>query len=265
VGFGWISLLTDYGLEDGFVAACHGVIAVLAPEVRVIDITHLVAPADVDRGAVVLAQTVGALPPAVHVAVVDPGVGGERRGIAVAAGASVLVGPDNGLLLPAAETLGGVSAAYELSNAALWRQPVAATFHGRDVFCPVAAQLATGLPLDEVGDRLDPGSLVTLPVVHAVVDGARLEAGVASVDRFGNVQLGAAPPDAWRPGQPMIVEIGEAQFDATYVATFAGVEPGAVAVFADSAGLAAVAVNLGRAADRLGVRTRSLVVVRPAD
>jgi len=261
----WISLLTDYGLEDGFVAACHGVIAVLAPDVRVIDITHLVPPADVDRGAAVLAQTVGALPPAVHVAVVDPGVGSSRRGIAVAAGESVLVGPDNGLLLAAAQTLGGVSAAYELTNAALWRQPVAATFHGRDVFCPVAARIATGLPLDEVGDRIDPGSLVALPALHAAVDGARLEACVVSIDRFGNVQLGAAPPDAWTVGQPMVVEADDAQLEATYVATFAEVEPGGLAVFVDSAGLVSVAVNLGRAVDRLGVRTRSVVIVRPAD
>src|SRR3984885_14983302 len=148
----YMSFLTDYGLEDGFVAACHGRGARIAPAASIIDITYLVPPGDVRRGAAVLAQTVAYLPPAVHVAVVDPGVGTVRRAIAVAAGGSVLGGPDNGLLSWAMAALGGASQAVQLTNGELWLHPVSATFHGRDIFMPVAAHLAAGTALTEVGD-----------------------------------------------------------------------------------------------------------------
>src|SRR5215471_3768622 len=161
--FRYLSLLTDYGLEDGFVAACHGVAARIAPHARIIDITHLVQPGDVRRGAAVLAQTVAYLPPAVHVAVVDPGVGTTRRAIAVAAGDSILVGPDNGLLSWAIAALGGAKAAVQLTNGDLWLHPVSATFHGRDIFMPVAAHLAAGLELKSAGEEISVADLVALP------------------------------------------------------------------------------------------------------
>src|ERR671939_426163 len=141
-GYGWISLTTDYGTFDGFVAACHGAIARIAPDVRVIDVTHHVPPADVSRGAAVLAQTVPSLPPSVHVAVVDPGVGTARRGVAIQAGDGVLVGPDNGLLPPAAQALGGIRRAVVLDRRDWMAATVSPTFHGRDVFAPVAARIA---------------------------------------------------------------------------------------------------------------------------
>ncbi|MEV1147882.1 SAM-dependent chlorinase/fluorinase, partial [Micromonospora sp. NPDC049799] len=147
----WISLTTDYGLADGFVAACHGMIARLAPTARVIDVTHLVPAADVRRGATVLAQTVPYLPAGVHVAVVDPGVGTERRGVVLDTPDGLLVGPDNGLLLDAAAALGGIRVAAELANAEWFAPRVSATFHGRDVFAPVAARLALGAPLTGAG------------------------------------------------------------------------------------------------------------------
>ena len=143
-GYGWISLTTDYGTFDGFAAACHGAIARIAPEVRVIDITHHVPPADVARGAAVLAQTAPHLPPSVHVAVVDPGVGTARRGIAIGTPDGILVGPDNGLLIWAAEALGGIDSVVELANKDWFLGDVSRTFHGRDVFAPAAARLAAG-------------------------------------------------------------------------------------------------------------------------
>src|SRR5277367_192680 len=158
-----MSFLTDYGLEDGFVAACHGAAARIAPAARIIDITHLVQPGDVRRGAAVLAQTVGYLPPAVHVAVVDPGVGTARRAVAVAAGDSILVGPDNGLLSWAISALGGATRAVQLTNGDLWLHPVSATFHGRDIFVPVGAHLAAGADLAQAGDEIDVNDLVALP------------------------------------------------------------------------------------------------------
>src|SRR5271169_3510135 len=118
--FDCLSLLTDYGLDDGFVAACHGVAARIAPGARIVDITHLVPPGDVRRGAAVLAQTVPYLPPGVHVAVVDPGVGSSRRGVAVEAGDSLFVGPDNGLLSWAVTAAGGAVRAFSLTNSKLW-------------------------------------------------------------------------------------------------------------------------------------------------
>src|SRR5919107_800498 len=155
-----ISLTTDYGLSDGFVAACHGVLARLAPHARVIDVTHLVPPGEVAQGANVLAQTVAHLPPAVHVAVVDPGVGTARRGGGIQGPDSLPVGPDKGLLPPAAEALGGVRRVLVLDNPD-WHAPsVSATFHGRDVFAPVAARLAGGADPTQAGTEVDPDTLV---------------------------------------------------------------------------------------------------------
>jgi S-adenosylmethionine hydrolase len=242
-GYGWISLTTDYGLSDGFVAACHGVIARVAPAVRVIDVTHLVDPGDVRGGAAVLAQTVPYLPPAVHVAVVDPGVGTARRGIAVGTPGGILVGPDNGLLLDAADALGGVDTVVELANRDWFAATVSPTFHGRDIFAPVAARLASGAPLDEAGPRVDPGDLVRLPEPVVRVGEGWLEAEVLTIDRFGNVQL-AAPADALA-GLGRELTVGGVP--AVRGGTFADAPPGKLVVYADSADRVAVAVNGGRA------------------
>jgi S-adenosylmethionine hydrolase len=265
MGFEWISFTTDYGLEDGFVAACHGVAARLAPTVRIIDVTHLVPPGDIRRGATVLSQTVTDLPRAVHVAVVDPGVGTARRPVGVlTATRSVLVGPDNGLLLPAADELGGITAAVTLSNAGWHAGHVTPTFHGRDLFMPVAARLARGADLAEAGPALDPASLVRLdpPEVRRVGD--RLVSAVLSVDRFGNVQL-AARPDAHitrpdDPAAPVLLVNGQ---PARRVGTFGDVPVGELAVLVDSAGHLAVVVNGGSAADRLGVTAGETVELTP--
>jgi hypothetical protein len=247
--FGWISLTTDYGTSDGFVAACHGVIARLAPAVRVIDVTHQVAPGDVARAAAVLAQTVPHLPPAVHVAVVDPGVGTARRGIAVRAAGGVLVGPDNGLLMWAADALGGVVAAVELTNESWFGQPVSRTFHGRDVFAPVAARLATAAAVSDAGPPLDPARLVRLPD-PVVTDGdGWIEAEVLTVDRFGNVQLAA--PGAALAGLGGALTVGGVA--AVRGGTFADAPAGGLVVFVDSSDRMAVAINGGRAAVVLAV------------
>src|SRR5580658_6836801 len=161
--------LTDSGLEDGFVAACHGVAARIAPHASIIDVTHLIPPGDVRRGAAVLAQTVPYLPPAVHVAVVDPGVGTARRGVAVAAGDSVFVGPDNGLLSWAVTASGGAARAFALTNRELWLANVAATFHGRDIFMPVAAHLAGDVELAATGAEIDVADLVVLPAPERLI------------------------------------------------------------------------------------------------
>src|SRR5438874_356115 len=193
-GYEWITLTTDYGLSDGFAGVLHGVIAAQAPWVRVVDITHQVPPGDVSRGAAVLAQAVPYFPPAVHVGVVDPGVGTNRRAVAIQTPRGILVGPDNGLLTGAADALGGVESAVRLTETAWFLPDVSMTFHGRDVFAPVAARLAAGVPLADAGPAIEPGSLVRLPEPIVVVGEDFLEAEVLTVDRFGNVQLAAPGP-----------------------------------------------------------------------
>jgi S-adenosyl-L-methionine hydrolase (adenosine-forming) len=255
--YNYLSFLTDYGLEDGFVAACHGVAARVAPAARVIDITHLVPPGDVRRGAAVLAQTLAYLPPAVHVAVVDPGVGTVRRAVAVAAGESILVGPDNGLLSWAIAALGGPSQAVQLTNGELWLHPVSATFHGRDIFMPVAAHLATGAALTGAGDEIPTADLVELPAPTSRVQDGEAEGEVMSVDRFGNVQLSIPAADAGLLGigigTPVAVRCGRRQLTVPYLDTFAAGAPGEIVAFTDSAGLISLAINAGDAAQQLGL------------
>jgi hypothetical protein len=243
-GYEWISLTTDYGIADGFVASCHGVIARLAPTVRVIDVTHTVTPGDVTRGAAVLAQTVPHLPPAVHVAVVDPGVGTSRRGVAVATPGGMLVGPDNGLLPWAADALGGIDAVAELANPEWFAPDISRTFHGRDVFTPVAARLAFGAGLQEAGPAVDPASLVRLPDPVVAVGDDWIEAEVLTIDRFGNVQLAAS--GSLLDGLGPALTVGGVR--ARRGATFADAPRGGLVVFVDSSGRLAVAVNGGRAA-----------------
>jgi S-adenosyl-L-methionine hydrolase (adenosine-forming) len=262
-GFGWISLCTDYGCADGFVAACHGVIARIASHARVLDVTHAITPGDVRHGSVVLADTLPWLPPAVHVAVVDPGVGTARRGVALVSGDTVLIGPDNGLLLPAARALGGVRAAYELVEPAYRLPAVSATFHGRDVFAPAAAHLAVGVPPDALGPMVDPASLVDLPAPVCDVNGTRIRVEVLTVDHFGNVALaagaaelaamgletGASATLRWPTGaQP--VRLGR---------TFGDVAEGDLILLIDSAGHLAVARRAGSAARHTGLKPGAVV------
>lgn len=259
-GYGWISLTTDYGTFDGFVAACHGSIARVAPDVRVIDVTHHVPPADVARGAAVLAQTAPHLPAAVHCAVVDPGVGTARRGIAVGTPNGVLVGPDNGLLVWAAEALGGMDAVVELANRDWFLGDVSHTFHGRDIFAPVAARIAAGAPLGDAGPSVEADSVVRLPDPVVAVGDGWIESEVMTVDRFGNVQLAAPGPVLAGLGTDLLVN---GNVRARRGSTFADVDKGDLLVYTDSAGRVAIAVNNGRAVVVLSVRPGD--VVRLAD
>lgn len=254
--FNCVSLLTDYGLEDGFVAACHGVIAGICPDIRIIDISHLVPPGDIRRGAALMAQTVPYLPKGVHVAVVDPGVGTTRRAIAITVGGRAFVGPDNGVLSWAVADHGDVRA-YELSNTELWLEPVSMTFHGRDVFAPVAAHLAAGHDAASVGRPLDPGELVTLPRPTRLVRAGTAEGEVLTVDRFGNVQLSVTGTDVRGlgavPGTALSVLLGRRTITVPFGETFASVPPGELVAYTDAAGYVALAVNAGNAAQRLGL------------
>ena len=229
----------------------------IAPHARVIDVTHLVPPGDIRRGAAVLAQTVPYLPPAVHVAVVDPGVGTARRGVAVAAGDSVFVGPDNGLLSWAVTASGGATRAFSLTNRELWLANVAATFHGRDIFMPVAAHLAGGAELAATGAEIDVADLVMLPVPERTIRDSVAAGEVLTVDRFGNVQLTITAADAaeigLKPGATALVRCGRHQLIIPYRDMFGAVAPDELVAYPDSAGLVSIAVNGGDAAQRLGL------------
>jgi S-adenosylmethionine hydrolase len=252
-----LTFLTDFGLEDGFVAACHGVAARIAPAMRVIDITHLVPPGDVRRGAAVLAQTIPYMPPAVHVAVVDPGVGTARRGVAVQAGDGILVGPDNGLLSWAITALGGATRAVQLTNDAFWTNPVSPTFHGRDIFMPVASHLVRGTSLTEAGTEVDVCELVMLAAPTSRLLDREAEGEVLSVDRFGNVQLSIPASSATdlgiKIGSPMLIRCNRRELTAPYLETFGSAAPGELIAFTDSAGLISLAVSSGNAAERLSL------------
>jgi S-adenosylmethionine hydrolase len=255
-GYDWITFTSDYGLEDHFVGVCHGVMARVAPRVRVLDVSHAVAAQDVRQGATVLAQAVPFLPRAVHLAVVDPGVGTGRGMVAVEAGGQVLVGPDNGLLVWAAEVLGGVERVHALQNPAYRLEPVSRTFHGRDVFSPAAAHLAAGVDPAELGPAVDPGRLVRLERATARVDGDRARASVVAVDHFGNLALDLRREDlegmGVAVGDPVEVRAGGQVLRVPFAETFASVAAGELVLHEDSFGSLALAVNLGRADERLG-------------
>lgn len=262
-GYGVITFTTDYGLADGFVGVCHGVIAGIAPAARVIDVTHQVTRGDVRQGALVLAQTLPYFPAAVHVAVVDPGVGTTRRAIAVATASAVLIGPDNGLLAWAADALGGARAAVELTNDELFVRPVRHTFHGRDIFAPVAAHIAAGRPLTDAGPSIEVASLVRLPAPRLTTAAGVLTAEVLAVDQFGNVQLAAGAAELTTlgaTGDPVRVAGSPAKLGQT----FGSVAEGELVVYLDSSDQVAVAVNRGDAARRLGLGPGDLAQVTTA-
>jgi S-adenosyl-L-methionine hydrolase (adenosine-forming) len=254
-----VTFLSDYGLTDDFVGVCHGVIASICPEARVIDISHGVARHDVRAGAVILAGALPYMPVGVHLAVVDPDVGAERRAVALRTGdGRLLVGPDNGLLWPAVQGAGGAVEAVEIATSPFRLEPVAATFHGRDIFAPVAARLAAGAMLAEAGSPCDPEALVKLELPRPRREGAALVAHAIYIDRFGNVQLDVSHDDLADSGLKLGARLRLAvpsggTFKAQYARTFADVGIGQLIVYEDAYRRLAVAVSRGSAARRLDV------------
>jgi S-adenosylmethionine hydrolase len=264
-----ISLLTDYGHEDEFVGVCHAVIRGIAPDVPIVDLTHGIPRYGVRQGAIVLRNSLPYLPVGVHVAIVDPQVGTERRGLALRTGdGRVLVGPDNGLLSLAWEAAGGVLEAVDISRSPHRLEPVSATFHGRDLFAPVAARLAAGAELAEAGQHVEPDELQVLDMPRAEVREGEVRAHVLIVDRFGNASLDVGHAGLAGSGLALgrAVEIearpGE-RFIATFAQTFADVRPGDVILYEDAYRSLAIAVNRGDAAAALKLAPGTTVTLRP--
>jgi S-adenosylmethionine hydrolase len=261
-----ITFLTDFGLQDDFVGTCHGVIASIAPDARVIDITHGVRPGHVMQGALVLANTLRYMPAGVHLAVVDPGVGSSRRALALRDREGRLyVGPDNGLLLPAAERFGGVTEAHELANAEYSLQPVSRTFHGRDLFAPAAAHLAAGVALDKLGPPVDPDELVRLELPQPEIGQNRIRAVALAVDRFGNVALNLQREQLEHvelaAGARIELSCGGDRFYAVFARTFGDAPRGSLILYEDSYGSLALAVSRGSAAQLLRLEEGGEIVL----
>jgi len=264
-----ITFLSDYGLSDVFVGVCHAVIAGICPEARVIDLTHGVPRGDALAGALMLRAAVRYAPVGVHLAVVDPGVGSERPALAVrTVDGRRFVGPDNGLLSLCFSAGGGVAEAVDVGRSPFALEPVSATFHGRDIFAPVAARLAGGASLHEAGEPCDPDGLVRLELPCAHVEDGALVAHALYLDRFGNVQLEAERGElpAWevRPGEHVVVSLRGEAWPALYGRTFADVPAGELLVYEDSDRRLAVAVNQGSAVERLGVSVGQEIRIAPA-
>jgi S-adenosylmethionine hydrolase len=255
----FITFLTDFGLQDDFVGICHGVIKRIAPDVQIIDITHGIPPQQVLQGALVLANTVSYLPEGVHLAVVDPGVGTERRQLALRDSTGRLyVGPDTGLLLPAAEKLGGVAEAHEIANRTFALDPVSRTFHGRDVFSPAAAHLANGVELAELGPAVDPGSLARLDIPVPEIGSTRMRTTILYVDHFGNIQLNLTRADLEQvgvePGDQVELEHRSDRYYAVAARTFEDARKGDIILYEDAYRNISVAISGGDAASMLRAR-----------
>lgn len=261
-----ITFLSDYGLDDDFAGVCRAVMARVAPEARVVDLTHGIPRHDVRTGALVLRRALPFAQPGVHVAVVDPGVGGARRAVAVRCAEEdrILVGPDNGLLALAAARFGGAFEAVDIGASPHRLEPVSATFHGRDLFAPVAAALAAGAPLGDAGAWVDTDTLARLTLPEPRRDGDALAAHALGFDGFGNVTLEI--DHAWviehglKVGRALTVN-GR---PATYGLTFADVAAGALLVYEDAYRTLAVAVNRGSAREVLGLGLDDTVRIAPA-
>jgi hypothetical protein len=248
----WITFLSDYGLDDHLVGVCKGVIARIAPHVRIIDVCHQVKPQDVGIGATMLGEAVAYLPVGVHLALVDPFKVTNARGVAVrCANGSVFVSPDNGLASRGWEAVGGAQEAYEIGNRELWATNPARSFRGRDIFAPVAAHLARGVPLEEVGPAVPVSSLVLAETPVPSVHGDHVHGAVRMIDHFGNLALNVRRSDLEAAGIQLgdVLELrcGGRTLEVPFTLAFGEVPPGRTVVCEDSFRAITVAVNGGRA------------------
>lgn len=272
-----VVFLTDFGTADPFVGTCHAVMKRIAPGLDITDLAHGIAPQNVLQGALALHDAAPYLPTdAIVLAVVDPGVGSARRAIAVrGADRRFYIGPDNGLLLLAAERQGPLFEARELADPRYRLDPMSATFHGRDLFAPAAAHLASGVSFQELGPVIDSSLLARIIVPTPEVAPGQLDADVVAADTYGNLQLAAGIADlvaaGFTPGATVHLsctydfEDNIALHSATIGRTFADVTPGALLVHEDSSGRLAVAVSRGSAVEQLAYLPGQRVTISRSD
>jgi S-adenosyl-L-methionine hydrolase (adenosine-forming) len=261
-----VTFLSDFGLQDDFVGTCHGVIKRIAPETEIIDITHGIPRLQILQGALVLANTVPYMPVGVHLAVVDPGVGSQRRALALQdEEGRFYVGPDNGLLVPAAERA-GIAVAQELANPEYALDSVSRTFHGRDIFAPAAAHLSRGVAIEELGPPLSPDALVRLDLPEPELGQSRIGACVLYVDSFGNIALNLTRDDLERvavvPGTRVELELSGERYFAVVARTFADARAGDVILYEDSYRNMSIAISNGNAANMLRAAAGRPITIR---
>jgi S-adenosyl-L-methionine hydrolase (adenosine-forming) len=260
-----ITFLSDYGVLDDFVGVCHGVMARIAPQARVIDVSHGVPRHDVRTAAIVLRRSLPSFAPGVHLAVVDPEVGTERRAIALRTAEEdrLLVGPDNGLLSLAAQRFGGIVEAVDVSRSVHRLEPVSATFHGRDIFAPVAAALAAGADLAGAGEPLDGDEVVRLHMPLARVETDGLVAHAIAFDGFGNVTLDVEHEELTGAGLRLGTQVTVNGRRAHYATTFTDVAAGNLLLYEDAYRTLALAVNRGSAREALGLELDAELTITP--
>jgi S-adenosyl-L-methionine hydrolase (adenosine-forming) len=265
-----VTFLSDYGLEDEFVGVCHGVILKIAPHLKILDIHHNILRQDIRHGAIVLQQSVPFMPDSVHLAVVDPGVGTGRRAVAVESKwGEVFVGPDNGLLLPAVESSGGVRRAVSITDERFLLTPISRTFQGRDIFAPAAAHIANGVDPSELGEELDASELIRLEMPHAWVHDDHLHAEVLQVDRFGNLQFDLERSQLEEigllNGSKLEVRLEGHRVSVPLGASFGDVDAGEFVMIEDSYRYLSLAVNKGDAAAKLRAGAGSTAIIGGID
>jgi S-adenosylmethionine hydrolase len=261
-----VSFLTDWGLTDEFVGVVKAVLRDLAAHAAVIDLTHAIGPFDVRAGSLALARSISYLPSGIVLAVVDPGVGSDRRALAieVAGGDGVLVGPDNGLLAPAVAIAGGAERAVQLDNQDIWLDAPGATFAGRDIFAPAVAHLCNGGELADLGSEVDPHVLVPGMVPLPKAEGEALHADVLWVDHFGNCQLNVGPDDLDGWGPQIRVQVGDDVRVAARDTSFTGVGS-SLGLVPDSTGMLALVLDRRSASEELRLLAGDQVVLRRLD
>jgi S-adenosylmethionine hydrolase len=263
-----ICFLSDFGLADDFVGTCKGVMLGVAPGVAIVDLTHEVPGFEVEVGAEILHHATRYMSDdMIYLAVVDPGVGTERRALALRTqNGAFLVGPDNGLLIPAAEALGGILEVVLLTDRRYHVHPVSNTFHGRDVFAPAAAHLAAGMEVSELGEAADPSSLVglNLPGVEEERVGEGVTAGIISIDRYGNARLSIMQEESGLEyGTALKIDAGDGEMPVRYLETFGSAKAGELVLVPDSHWRLSLAINKGNAAHALGLKVGGKVRMTP--
>lgn len=258
-----IGFVSDFGLDDTWVGMCHAVIYRACPQVRVVDLGHQIPPFDIRKGAAVAAAGVHQLPDAIHLVVVDPGVGGGRSDLCIVTNSGTkLVGPDNGVLLPAAQRAGGVLEAYALDPKKIDHRAPLATFHARDVLAPAAAALACGVEPGSLGAITDPDSLAPAPFGSCRMEGGVLTGEVVDVDRFGSIRINATAQDMATyklHREKLQLSFGHLTVDVPYGRTFSDVEKGKPVALVDSSGWLCLAIRRGSAAERYGIEPGAVV------
>lgn len=264
-----ISFVSDFGMDDTWVGVCHAVIHRACPQAYVVDLAHQIPPFDIRKGAATAAAGVYQLPDAIHLVVVDPGVGGGRSDLClITKSGTKLVGPDNGVLLPAAWRAGGVERAYAIDAAKIDFKGPLATFHARDVLAPAAAALACGVSAESLGQPVDPTALVEAPFGRCRQEGASVLGEVLEADRFGSLRINIPAEQIAELGlaaSRLEFLLGHNSLAVPFADTYAEVAEGESVALVDSSGWLTLAINMGDAADRFGVEPGAKVRVRSLD